>query len=124
MVTDEDTINTFINTNLVDNGLSANLIQDIFQDSYLSAVLDDDSHDLRVALEYNDAYKWIPETKMVIISCDGDNIVPSANATVAYNYMIDNGAGNNIVSLEMLSADSHNACFEPSINQIYSELTE
>ena len=124
MVTDEDTINTFINTNLVNNGLSENLIQDIFQDSYLSAVLNDDNHDLRVALEYNDAYKWIPETKMVIISCDGDNIVPSANATVAYNYMIDNGADSEVVRLEILSADSHNACFEPSINQIYSELTE
>ena len=52
------------------------------------------SHPLRVALEENNLYNWIPEATMHIIHGVADELVPFENAQIAYDTFIANGAEN------------------------------
>ncbi|RAP24610.1 hypothetical protein DID73_01370 [Candidatus Marinamargulisbacteria bacterium SCGC AG-343-K17] len=113
-------ITTYIN-NALPSGKD-NILKEMINSDYNTAIDNDSNHPIRKALVENDAYKWKPETKMLIIACDGDDITPSTNATVAHNYMT-NTLGSTVVSKQIVSADSHADCLMPGAQAIMTDLT-
>ena len=51
-------------------------------------------HSLRLSLQENDLLDWFPIADMYIFHGEGDELVPYANAELAYNQFIDNGVEN------------------------------
>ena len=54
----------------------------------------DENHPLRIYLEENDLWNWLPLAPMYIFHGEGDELVPFANAQLAYNQFVANGAQN------------------------------
>ena len=119
MNTSMDDIPTYIN-NALPSGKD-NILKEMIKSDYLTTVDNNTNHPLRLALAENDAYKWKPETRMLIIACDGDNITPSTNATVAHNYMT-NTLGSSVVSKQIVSGVSHADCFIPSTEAAFADI--
>ena len=53
-----------------------------------------ESHPLRIYLEENDLWNWLPQAPMYIFHGEGDELVPFANAQLAYDQFVLNGAEN------------------------------
>ncbi len=53
-----------------------------------------ESHPLRIYLEENDLWNWLPQAPMYIFHGEGDELVPFANAQLAYDQFVINGAEN------------------------------
>jgi len=51
-------------------------------------------HPLRLSLQENDLWDWSPLATMYIFHGEGDELVPYANAELAYNQFIENGVEN------------------------------
>ena len=119
MNTSQDDITTYINSALSSD--KQDILKEIIKPDYITQLEANANHSLRQYLAENDAYKWRPETRMLMISCDGDNIVPSANMDVAYNYM-KNTAGSTTVEKQLLTADSHVDCLTPAVTVIYNDI--
>ena len=52
------------------------------------------NHPLRVALQENDLWDWLPQSPLYIFHGEGDELVPFENAQIAYNQFIENGVEN------------------------------
>ena len=51
-----------------------------------------DDHLLRIALRENDLWDWTPHAPMYIFHGEGDELVPSSNAVLAYDQFLENGS--------------------------------
>lgn len=74
------------------------LLPNIPMEVVLPEVIEDFSnnfdHPLRVKLEENNLWNWIPEMDMYLFHGVGDELVPYENSLVAYNSFIEQGAEN------------------------------
>ncbi|MGB1243072.1 MAG: lipase family protein [Chitinophagales bacterium] len=65
---------------------------DIFQDSYIEAVRNDENHPYRQAFRDNDLYDWTPTSPIKMYYCEADEQVPYTNSITALETMQANGA--------------------------------
>ena len=80
----------------------------IFKDEYYEEYLNNETHPLKLALEDNDVYNFIPESTMLLLHCSGDDNVAYENSQIAYDYFSENDAPN--VQLEDLGNFNHTQC--------------
>ena len=55
---------------------------------------ENENHPLRIALQENDIWDWIPQAPMHMFHGEGDELVPYENSQMAYDQFIANGAQN------------------------------
>ena len=92
---------TFINSLMPENPIEI-LLPDVINDFTLN-----DENLFRLTLEENTLLDWTPVTPTYLMHAIGDDIIPIANAQVAYNSFINNGAESvNLIELP-LSAGGH-----------------
>ena len=53
---------------------------------------EDDNHPLRVSLQENDLWDWMPQAPIHMFHGEGDELVPYANSQLAYDQFVANGA--------------------------------
>lgn len=99
---DSDTINAAL----------PSVFHELFAPNLLTALESSGYHPLRTALESNDVYRWMPVSPTRLYHCLDDDIVPYANATVAFDYFTAAGAD---VELETLPFGSHTDCAVPAL---------
>ena len=106
-----------LNTNLINllvtnEGLSkprAMLRPDI-----LSAVENDLSHPINVALRANDVYDWKPNAPTRIFYCTADDQVPYRNSVVAFERMKANGTAD-LQATDVNTTADHGQCVVPAL---------
>ena len=92
---------TFINSLMPENPLEI-LLPDVIND-----FSENDENLFRLTLEENTLLDWTPTTPTYLMHAMGDDIIPIANAQIAYNTFISNGAESvHLVELP-LSAGGH-----------------
>ena len=92
---------TFINSLMPENPIEI-LLPDVINDFTLN-----NENLFRLTLEENTLLNWTPITPTYLMHATGDDIIPIANAQVAYNSFINNGAESvNLIELP-LSAGGH-----------------
>ena len=68
----------------------------LFKDSFINSFQVDENNLLKNRFRQNSVYDWTPKTKINIIHCLDDEIIPYEMATIAKNKFQSNGAINNI----------------------------
>ena len=92
---------TFINSLMPENPIEI-LLPDVIDDFTVN-----NENLFRLTLEENTLLDWTPITPTYLMHAIGDDIIPIANAQVAYNSFIDNGAESvNLIEIP-LSAGGH-----------------
>lgn len=85
----------------------------MLQDSVLENFKNDPNHRLRIVLEDNDLYKWLPEAPVYMLYCEGDDQVNYMNSVVALAEFEANGLTN--VEARNLGDGDHSDCFTPAL---------
>ena len=67
---------------------------DIFIPEIVTEISSNEDHPLRLKLEENDLYQWVPQAPLLLLHSNEDELVPVQNALNAYDYFIDHGAEN------------------------------
>ena len=74
------------------NDVMPNIPITIMKPDSIDTFQNDTNHPLRIALQENDLYDWLPQSTMHIIHGVADELVPFENAQIAYDQFIENGA--------------------------------
>lgn len=83
-------------------------------DSAYYANYDADSlHPFKEALRDNDLYDWTPENYIMMIHCNGDEVIPFEHSQIAYDAFV--AAGSDSVFLSDAGAFGHSDCAESAI---------
>lgn len=83
----------------------------ILQPAFLQALKSDPNNPFHLALKENDLLGWAPASPTRLYHCAADDVVPYANATVAYASFVAAGADTNRVRLvDPNSSGSHATC--------------
>ena len=103
--------NGIIPESTVDNamppsGIPVQIMQPFQVDSF---VQDSSTNFFRVKLKENNTYYWLPTSPITMYFCTGDNYVPHANTTVAYNYFVDSMGATNVDTVDIGNYE-HQAC--------------
>ena len=61
---------------------------------------ENENHPLRIALQENNLWDWLPQAPMHIFHGEGDELVPYENSQMAYDRFVENGAED--ISLEAI----------------------
>lgn len=85
----------------------------MFRDDVLDSILNDDSHEINLALERMDVCDWIPKAPVRMLYCTADEQVSFRNAVYTDSLMNANGAAN-VSSIDVLSFGNHNQCVLPA----------
>ncbi len=95
------------------NGFMPGVPKLIVDTAYFNAYDADSLHPFKMAMRDNDVYDWIPQSYLRIVHCNGDQVIPFANAQVAYDAFIAMGAD----SVELIDAGSadHVPCAQSAI---------
>ena len=88
--------------------------RNIINPSYLSAVLQDSLHPVRVALRDNNLIHWTPQAQMRLYYCQADLTVPFQNSIQAADTFISRGA-NMVDTLNAGAELGHEECAIPVI---------
>jgi predicted esterase len=110
-----DTVPALFDGSLDTDAINASLpsiVAEIFPEELRTALESGGYHPVRAALQENDLYRWVPSSTTRLYHCEGDNVVPFANATRAYDFFSAAGAP---VELVALSFGDHEACALPAI---------
>jgi hypothetical protein len=67
-------------------------LDQLFTAAYIQGVTTDPNNPLVLKLAENDLWEWRPSTKMHLYHASSDEVVQYKNSTVAYNYMLGQGA--------------------------------
>lgn len=89
----------------------------MLQASYIQAVQADSMHPFNVALRDNDLYDWSPQSPLRMFYCEGDDVVPFENSTIAEGQMQANGAPN-VDAVSVGVNNDHETCILPAFLQI------
>ena len=90
--------------------------KEILTTQVLETLVGDAPTPFKTMLVENDVYRWVPKAALRLYHCTGDESVPYANATKAFNYFQANGASD--VELVSLNSGGHVACAIPAMLQI------
>src|SRR5262249_7610905 len=86
----------------------------ILKPEVLAAFRNNPRHPLRLALQDNDLYRWIPKAPMRLYHCEADQDVPIANSEVALASF--QALGDTQVQLiDPLPTGDQTACAQPSL---------
>jgi predicted esterase len=94
------------------NAMLPSVARDLIDPELATALEGEDYHPVRAALRENDLYRWVPASPTRLYHCEGDEEVPYANATRAYEYFEAQGAPVELVSLPF---GDHDDCAIPAI---------
>ncbi len=85
----------------------------ILQPDYLDELKTNPSHPVRLALQDNNVYDWLPEAPMRLYHCDGDDNIPYVNTIFTAEHMLALGA----YDLEAINVGdlNHVECSSPSV---------
>ncbi len=86
----------------------------ILKPEFLAAFRANPRHPLRLALEENDLYRWVPRAAMRMYHCAADQDVIIANSQVALASFQALGA-TQVMLIDPVPADGHSACAQPSL---------
>ena len=67
---------------------------EIFFPEIIADVSANPDHPLRLALQENDVYPWVPQSPIALLHSNQDELVPVQNTLNAYDYFINHGAEN------------------------------
>ena len=106
---------SLISTLVSEVGMS--IPRDLFTDSILTIIQQDDQHIFNVALRESDVYDWTPEAPVLMLYCEGDDQVPFRNSVVADSVMNLRGA-EQVSSMEVSGGQvrDHTQCIVPALN--------
>ena len=90
------------------------VVKRMLQDSILSAIENDLSHQLNIALMDNDTYEWAPEAPTRLLYCGMDSQVPPINSLVADSVMNVLGA-DDVEAVNINASFDHGACVFPAV---------
>ena len=76
------------------NAVMPDIPLEIFIPEIVTEILNNEDHPLRLKLEENDVYQWVPQAPMTLFHSNEDELVPVQNALNAYEYFIEHGAEN------------------------------
>jgi len=82
---------------------------DIFIPEIVIEISSNEDHPLRLKLEENDLYQWVPQAPMTLFHSNEDELVPVQNALNAYEYFIEHGAENVQIYTENLGSHTEAA---------------
>ena len=97
----------------LNNSMPANPVQ-ILKPQYLAAFQASPRHPLRLALQDNDCYRWVPRSPLHMYHCAGDMDVIIANSQVALATFQSLGA-TQVVLIDPMPNTNHVGCAEPSL---------
>ncbi len=80
--------------NASDYGIGTHYTNELFKDSFINDYQANVNNPVRVLFAENSVYKWKPKTKVMLIQCTQDEIIPFAMSQIAYNYFTNNGTEN------------------------------
>ena len=86
----------------------------ILKPDVLAALRNNPRHPLRLALQENDLYRWIPRAPMRLYHCQADQDVPIANSEVALTSFQAQG-DDHVQLIDPISTADHNGCSQPSL---------
>jgi pimeloyl-ACP methyl ester carboxylesterase len=86
---------------------------DMLDPTLLAQIRANPDHPFRLALQVNDAFRFVPGTPTRLYHCTGDDRVPFGNSQRAYDYFTANGAAS--VELVPLGFGDHEACAVPAL---------
>ena len=86
---------------------------EILQPGLVEAFENDAAHPLRLRLQENDVYDWLPRAPVRLYHCGQDRHVPPENSQVALEHLRARGAQVELVA--PLPAGDHNSCAGPSL---------
>ena len=97
--------------------VGSSIPREMFKDSVLNAILNNDTHPLREGLRSSDLYDWTPQAPVLMLYCEDDDQVPFTNSTLADSTMNANGAPN-VEARDVSGGASldHTACIVPALN--------
>jgi predicted esterase len=64
----------------------------LFSASFINDYQNNQNNAVKVAFEENSVYNWKPKSKIYLIQCEQDEIIPLSMTETAYNKFIENGA--------------------------------
>lgn len=108
-----DVLNQFLINQLI-NDTGKSIPKDLFNESYLNAVLNDSLHPAQVALRDNDTYRWVPGFPMRLYYCMADDQVSFMNSLVAEEYMQGSGA-QDVQAIDVFPSGDHGGCVVPAV---------
>ncbi len=107
-------------TGLFDLGVANHKSSDLFKSSFLTAYSNGSSVDevknLKSAFHANNIYDWKPKTKVNLVQCSDDDIIPYSMSEEAYNKFVANGSDVTLTPLTSttdLTHPSHHLNCEP-----------
>jgi pimeloyl-ACP methyl ester carboxylesterase len=89
----------------------------ILKPEYLTAFRANPRHPLRLALEENDLFRWVPHAPMRLYHCAADQDVVIANSEVALASFHSLGA-TQVELIDPAPTQDHGGCVEPSLVQV------
>lgn len=89
----------------------------ILKPQYLAQFRSNPRHPLRLALQDNDVYGWLPRVAMRLYHCAADEDVIIANSQVALAFFQSHGA-TQVQLIDPAPLADHNGCSEPSLLQV------
>lgn len=80
-------------------GFKSNTANQLWKTAFITDFINNANNVFKVKLEQNNVYNWTPSTKVNLIHCIDDEIVPFSMAQTAYDTFIANGATSNNITL-------------------------
>ena len=87
---------------------------EILVDSALQAFRNDPNHPMRLLLEANNIYDWVPQAPVRMYYCPNDEEIPYMNALLTRDSMQMNGAAS-VLAIEASNVAGHFDCHGPSL---------
>ena len=103
----------------ITEAMPTNDVLAIFRPDFKADFRTNVSNPLRQALLENNTYSWTPKAPVKMVHCQGDEIVPFANAEVAYQSFTNRGACCvSVVDPGAPARLNHEDCYSPSLREV------
>ena len=80
-------------------GFKSHTADKLWQTAFINDFTNNENNIFDKKLEQNNVYNWTPKSKMNIIHCIDDEIIPFSMAQTAYNKFLSNGANSDDITL-------------------------
>lgn len=106
------------------NDLLTDTVANLVNPSYLSDPGSSQFFFINGKFQDNSPINWIPEIPMNMYHGDADVTVPYQNSVDTYNFFINNGASENIVTFTPIPGGTHASGIEPFIESFFNDIIE
>ena len=83
-------------------GFKAHKADELWKPTFINSFSNDLNNPFKVRLEENNVYDWTPKTKINMIHCADDEIIPFSMPQTAYNKFLENGASTDNITLSKI----------------------